>query len=784
MVFLIRLLKQGPILLLSPLLVLIELAALWLTDIIWMAFGHFHLDPNETPRHDSASVVIPNWNGKDLLEKYLPSVIKAMSGHPRNEVIVVDNGSTDGSVDFLRQEFPGVRVIALKDNLGFGGGSNRGFAEANNDIVVLLNSDMRVAHGFLAPLLKGFNEPDVFAVSCQIFFSDPQKLREETGLTQATWRRGVLELRHRLDEEVTGLFPCFYGGGGSCAFDRRKFLALGGFDEVLRPFYLEDTDLGYAAWKRGWRVFYQPQSHVWHEHRGTIGKKFSPAYIHSIVRKNFVLFVWKNIHSPWMLIENTIANHVSALVALLAGDAPGRANFPGLFRAFWQLPEACAARWRARSLASITDRQAFERPLGGYYRDYYQAKLIRRDKPRVLFVSPYGLCPASHGGAVFMQLAVRELSRHAEVHLIALLDEEWEREAHEELRPFVASVQFLVRMTGQPRASFSLLPGSVTEFANADLSWLIHRTIYTRCIDVVQLEYTNLGQYGCRFRHILSALFEHDIYFQSIQRQIQTNPSWLFRIPALLEYLRAMHWELRMLPRFDLIQVCTVANAEYLLSFKPRLHDIVRAGLRAAIRVEDFEPRLTPRQGHTMLFVGGFRHLPNLEALQWFFLEVVPLLKARGLQFKVLAIGADPPPAYAFPHSDGILELVGFRESLANDLREAAVFLCPIQSGSGVRVKLLEAFAYGIPVVSTPIGAEGLAGEDGLYCRLANNPVEFANAIEQLLDDRNLAAEMGRRAHDYVLRDWDARVVIERLASEYRERLYHKAAITSRRDPS
>ncbi len=70
-------------------------------------------------------------------------------------------------------------------NLGFGGGSNAGFAAAKNPIVVLLNSDMRVAPDFLAPLLEGFRDPDVFAVSCQIFFSDPAKLREESGLTQA-----------------------------------------------------------------------------------------------------------------------------------------------------------------------------------------------------------------------------------------------------------------------------------------------------------------------------------------------------------------------------------------------------------------------------------------------------------------------------------------------------------------------------------------------------------------------------------------------------------------------
>jgi GT2 family glycosyltransferase len=188
-------------------------------------------------------------------------------------------------------------VIELPRNLGFGGGSNTGIEAAKNDIVVLLNSDMRVEPDFLQPLLDGFTDPLVFAVSCQIFFSDPNKKREETGLTQAWWDSGRLRVRHRDDSAIDDAYPCFYAGGGSSAYDRRKFLELGGFDRLLHPFYLEDTDLGYMAWKRGWKVLYQPRSVVFHEHRGTIGKTFSRAYIDSILKKNFVLFAWKNIHS-------------------------------------------------------------------------------------------------------------------------------------------------------------------------------------------------------------------------------------------------------------------------------------------------------------------------------------------------------------------------------------------------------------------------------------------------------------------------------------------------------
>src|SRR5215471_15799130 len=321
MAFVRRLVRALPLLLLSPFLMALSFAALVLAQVFRR---RRNLPAPQAPRNAAASVVIPNWNGRDLLEKYLPSVVAALAGNPANEIVVVDNGSTDGSADYVRAHFPQVNVVALPKNLGFAGGSNAGFRAAKNDIVVLLNSDMRVASDFLAPLLEGFRDPDVFAVSCQIFFSDPAKPREESGLTQGWWEDGGLRVRHRIDDGVTDLFPCLYGGGGSCAFDRAKFLELGGFDRLLEPFYLEDTDLGFMAWKRGWKVLYQPRSIVFHEHRGTIGKKFTYDFIQGVQRKNFLLFCWKNIHEWPRLSSHFFFAWAGAVLAVFFGELPLR----------------------------------------------------------------------------------------------------------------------------------------------------------------------------------------------------------------------------------------------------------------------------------------------------------------------------------------------------------------------------------------------------------------------------------------------------------------------------
>ena len=193
---------------------------------------------------------------------------------------------------------------------------------------------------------------------------------------------------------------------------------------LLEPFYLEDTDLGYMAWKRGWKVLYQPRSVVFHEHRGTIGKKLHRrSTSRPCLKKNFMLFCWKNIHEWPRLLSHFFFTWAGALLAVVFGDVPLRPNFRGAVGApSVQLPRAMRSRWRARALARVSDTEAFRRPLGGYFRDRFEPMEAAPERLRVLFVSPYPICPPVHGGGVFMYQTLRELAKLAEVHVVELLD--------------------------------------------------------------------------------------------------------------------------------------------------------------------------------------------------------------------------------------------------------------------------------------------------------------------------------------------------------------------------
>ncbi len=135
---------------------------------------------------------------------------------------------------------------------------------------------------------------------------------------------------------------------------------------------------------------------------------------------------------------------------------------------------------------------------------------------------------------------------------------------------------------------------------------------------------------------------------------------------------------------------------------------------------------------------------------------------------------SEPPPRHSLPALPDNIELRGFVEDVREPLGRYAVFVCPILSGSGMRVKLLEAFAAGIPVVSTPLGAEGLAAKDGEICALAEDPDEFARKIVELFDHPEQARKLACRAREQVVATRDMRVLTERLVESYREVLREK----------
>ncbi|HCC08682.1 TPA: hypothetical protein DEP81_01730 [Candidatus Woesebacteria bacterium] len=225
-------------------------------------------------------IVIPSFNGKYLLEKHLPQIFK--NSDYLNKVIIIDNGSTDGTIDWLKKNYPEVVIVKNSKNLGFTKPINQGVAKSSSEYLVLLNNDVHPDKGYLKNILHYFDDEKVFAVS----FNE-----SESSWPLVRWDGKIQFIR---GEEKSKPRYTAWASGGSAIFRRKIWDKLGGLNEVFAPFYWEDIDIGYRAWKSGYKIIWDNKSQVFHEHEST-AKKINPTYLNLIKQRNELLFTWINI---------------------------------------------------------------------------------------------------------------------------------------------------------------------------------------------------------------------------------------------------------------------------------------------------------------------------------------------------------------------------------------------------------------------------------------------------------------------------------------------------------
>jgi GT2 family glycosyltransferase len=246
----------------------------------------------------SVSLLILNWNGEKVIAKCLRAALDALERYQgRGEVLVVDNGSKDRSMTIIKEDYPQARLICLKENLGFSAGNNLGVKESRGDIVVLLNNDAYAHPDFLTYLTPHFDDAQVFSVNPKVYGPDGLMI----GKTSAYIYRGIIKSRTSHDV-YSGPVPCLFAGGGVGAFDKGKYLELGG---LLNLLYWEDFELGYRAWKqKGWQTIYEPRSLVYHDFGTSFGKVFTRRELKTLSNRNRFLFQWYAISDPSLIIKH------------------------------------------------------------------------------------------------------------------------------------------------------------------------------------------------------------------------------------------------------------------------------------------------------------------------------------------------------------------------------------------------------------------------------------------------------------------------------------------------
>ncbi|MEW5978677.1 MAG: glycosyltransferase [Acidobacteriota bacterium] len=328
-----------------------------------------------SPSNPSVSIIIPSWNGRMLLEEIFPSLLLATKEFSEKtggvwEVIVVDDGSVDDTIPWI-ETIPEKRIklITRRRNSGFALACNLGFSACHHRVVVLLNNDVLVDRDFLLPLSRHFEDPRVFAVAFKALGRDQQTFCN--GGKIGEFKMGFWKAFRNYD--VDGVPPSealysFSVCGGFCAFDRVKLQQIGGFEALMSPFYWEDVELSYRAWKRGWVIHYEPRCLVFHDASTTIRGAFRRARIDRIDTRNRFIFMWKNLHDPIMLLIHLASTSLLIIQALLTV----RFSFlMGLYDAIRFLP----AIWRGRQIEKRAV-QVKDRGLKKFFQDFKKKEYV------------------------------------------------------------------------------------------------------------------------------------------------------------------------------------------------------------------------------------------------------------------------------------------------------------------------------------------------------------------------------------------------------------------------
>ncbi|MBC7701344.1 MAG: glycosyltransferase [Massilia sp.] len=381
---------------------------------------------------------------------------------------------------------------------------------------------------------------------------------------------------------------------------------------------------------------------------------------------------------------------------------------------------------------------------------------------RVLWTLPYLPWPITSGGKARQYHLLRRMA--ARGHAITLLVQSKtpaDEAVQQALQPLLERLIVVPRRSlRSPRTlwhaatSSAPLLASVNGFAPA-LSQQFDALLNEHW-DVIQIEHS----YG--FQPFADSLARRGQPFILTEHNVESElgAATYGKWPAVLRPLahydqwRARRWEQRVMSRAAAIVAVTESDARMLGAISGRPAHVVNNGVdtRGFAQVQPDPLALA------ILFVGNYEYAPNVDAVEWAAAEIMPLVWRQRPQARFLVCGHALPDSWRQRFPDPRIEWRGYVDHLPTVQSQSTVFIAPLRFGGGSKLKVLEALAAGLPIVSTQEGLSGLGAQDGVHARVANTAADMAQALVEVMDDPALAARLGQSARELVNQrfDWDA----------------------------
>jgi glycosyltransferase involved in cell wall biosynthesis len=395
---------------------------------------------------------------------------------------------------------------------------------------------------------------------------------------------------------------------------------------------------------------------------------------------------------------------------------------------------------------------------------------------KILFLSNRGLLPIKDGHTRRSYNILKGLAERNQVYFLSLYETEEEIDPRNirELGSFCSNVEFhpappkkigLPMLTRLIRSLFSTDPYTIWRHYSKPFLKRVKELISCGEFDLVHCDILPVA-YTVRNRNgIFRSITDHDVSYLKCLRIGQGSKNLFLKVFLLFESLKLKRLESEIFRQVDLGITVSEVDREILQELCPEGKFFV---VENGVDTRKFIPDESQIESNTLLWIGGFNQLPNREGIYYFLEEVYPEIKERMPDVKLEIIGGGVTERLRrMANTDASINLLGYVEDPLPHIQRASVFIVPILSGSGTRLKLLEAMATGKAIVTTSIGCEGIDGTDGTHFIVADTAKEFARAIIKIINDTSLRTRLGKSARELTEKTYDWRIITEKLEQIY-----------------
>ncbi|BAG05141.1 glycosyl transferase family 2 [Microcystis aeruginosa NIES-843] len=599
------------------------------------------------------SIIIPIYNQFAYTFNCLESLSVNLSSDLAYEIIIVNDASSDETLEQLATLVKGIKVLTNTENSGFIRSCNYGASQAKGQYLYFLNNDTRILENCLESLLKLIiNNPQVGAVGSKLIYANG-KQQEAGGIIWNSadgWNYGRLDSPE--EPEYNYVRPVDYCSGASLLVPTELFKQLGGFSQDFIPAYYEDTDLCFALRELGYQVLYQPQSNVIHYEGITSGTDLSSGI------KQYQVINQTKFREKW---SKVLTKH-------LDNDAN---NVPKAARRLQGKPTILVID----SYVPLYDRES------GCVRLLNILKLLLNLGYSVIFFPDNGY-PEQPYTSVLQQLGIEVIY-------------------------------------GTPQR-YNLEEKLIKYLPLIDGVWLCRPELCDKYMDLIRLKTKAPIIYDTIDLHFLRLKRQKDYLDTSYQ-----NTSWSWQTYQKLELNYANQAEATVVVTEDEKQVLSSLGVKNVWVI-PNIHEEISLSEKVA-----FDQRAG------LVFIGSYNHPPNIDAVKWLCLEIMPLVWASRPDITVNLLGSNLKDEVKELANDQVI-VTGYVPEVEPYFQKSRVFVAPLRFGAGMKGKIGQSLSLGLPTITTKIGAEGMGLIDHQDVLIADTAEEFAQAVIELYDNMEL----------------------------------------------